>query len=186
MGFGFWFVTLKPGSHPTDAETETSPPLQIAGSPAIAPHLSKMYGIRNGIDQDIWDPSADEFLSMQVGGGWGSGLVMKGAGLGGEVSDSGGIAVGSERASHSHCYQSTNPNKLNRPQPNALFPQYGPDTFVEGKAAARRELRSRMGLADVDVPIVSVVTRLVHQKVFWCLGGDWGGKGCCFDGVDMG
>ena len=36
-----------------------------------------MYGIRNGIDQEIWDPSADEFLPVQVGererggdGGW--------------------------------------------------------------------------------------------------------------------
>jgi glycogen synthase len=25
-----------------------------------------MYGIRNGIDQDIWDPSVDEFLPVQV------------------------------------------------------------------------------------------------------------------------
>ena len=45
-----------------------------------------------------------------------------------------------------------------------LHPQYGPDTAKEGKAAAAAELRRRMGLAAVDVPIVGVVTRLVHQK----------------------
>ncbi|KAI8476302.1 MAG: hypothetical protein J3K34DRAFT_382253 [Monoraphidium minutum] len=91
-----------------DVATTVSPTYarEISGAPPIAPHLSKMYGIRNGIDQDIWDPSADEFLPMP----------------------------------------------------------YGPDTHREGKAAARAELRRRMGLADVDVPIVAVVTRLVHQK----------------------
>ncbi len=35
---------------------------------------------------------------------------------------------------------------------------------MEGKAAARNELRTRMGMADLDVPIVGCVTRLVHQK----------------------
>jgi hypothetical protein len=32
------------------------------------------------------------------------------------------------------------------------------------QAAARRALRERMHLADVDAPIVGVVTRLTHQK----------------------
>ena len=35
---------------------------EIAGAPAIAPNLSKMFGVRNGIDMDIWDPSIDPFL----------------------------------------------------------------------------------------------------------------------------
>lgn len=65
-----------------------------------------MFGIRNGIDQELWDPSADEFIPIQ----------------------------------------------------------YGPNEVIAGKEAARKELRSRMNLADIDVPIVSVVTRLVHQK----------------------
>ena len=28
----------------------------------MAPHMTKFYGIRNGIDQDIWDPLEDRFL----------------------------------------------------------------------------------------------------------------------------
>jgi hypothetical protein len=59
-------------------------------------------------------------------------------------------------------HPSSNPSP-NRPHPPTPK-QYGPDNFREGKAAARAELRRRLGLADVDVPIVSVVTRLVHQK----------------------
>ena len=35
---------------------------QVSGHPAIAPHLEKFYGIRNGIDQEIWDPLFDRFL----------------------------------------------------------------------------------------------------------------------------
>ena len=35
---------------------------QVSGHPAVAPHFAKFYGIRNGIDQDIWDPEQDQFL----------------------------------------------------------------------------------------------------------------------------
>jgi starch synthase len=71
--------------------------LQISGHPVIAPHLTKMFGIRNGIDQELWDPSIDEHLPLN----------------------------------------------------------YGPEDVVQGKAAAKRELRRRGNLADVDVPVVS-------------------------------
>ena len=35
---------------------------------------------------------------------------------------------------------------------------------AEGKAAAKAELRARVGLSDADAPLVAVVTRLTHQK----------------------
>jgi starch synthase len=41
---------------------------------------------------------------------------------------------------------------------------YGVGSAAEGKAAAKAELRRRMGLGSADVPLVAVVTRLTHQK----------------------
>lgn len=35
---------------------------------------------------------------------------------------------------------------------------------MEGKAAAKAELRKRMQLSSADVPVVGCVTRLTHQK----------------------
>lgn len=36
--------------------------------------------------------------------------------------------------------------------------------MADGKSAAKEELRRRMQLSNADVPLVSVVTRLTHQK----------------------
>jgi starch synthase len=39
--------------------------VEISGHAAVSPHLGKMYGVRNGIDMDIWDPSCDPFLPVK-------------------------------------------------------------------------------------------------------------------------
>lgn len=38
---------------------------EVAGNPAISPHLYKFHGILNGIDQDIWDPYNDNFIPVR-------------------------------------------------------------------------------------------------------------------------
>lgn len=37
---------------------------EVAGNPAIAPHLYKFHGILNGIDPEIWDPFNDKFIPV--------------------------------------------------------------------------------------------------------------------------
>jgi len=80
---------------------------EVSGSPVVSGNLQKFYGVRNGIDPDIWDPEIDSFLPVK----------------------------------------------------------YNAENCVEGKAAARAELRSRLGMSGWnDKPIVGVVSRLTAQK----------------------
>ncbi|KAL1334609.1 hypothetical protein HN51_063553 [Arachis hypogaea] len=49
-----------------DKATTVSPTYsrEVAGNPAVAPHLHKFHGIINGIDPDIWDPYNDDFIPV--------------------------------------------------------------------------------------------------------------------------
>ena len=47
---------------------------------------------------------------------------------------------------------------------NVICRAFNHENIAEGKEAAKAELRRRMDLSSADVPLVSVVTRLTHQK----------------------
>lgn len=57
-----WFKILNCFGHPFQVSDTYSK--EVAGHGAIAPHYYKFYGIRNGIDPDIWDPYTDNFIPV--------------------------------------------------------------------------------------------------------------------------
>ncbi|XP_019439822.1 PREDICTED: starch synthase 3, chloroplastic/amyloplastic-like isoform X1 [Lupinus angustifolius] len=64
LEFGANFIA-KAMQH-SDKATTVSPTYsrEVAGHPAVAPHLPKFHGIINGIDPDIWDPYNDNFIPV--------------------------------------------------------------------------------------------------------------------------
>ena len=125
--------------------------MQVSGHPAVAPHMTKFYGIRNGIDQDIWDPLEDRFLPRSAQGAPST--------PGASTCITNNIATDTSPLSA--------PGKAGvdfQYRLPLLCRSYGVEDAAAGKAAAKAELRRRMELSSADVPLVAVITRLTHQK----------------------
>ena len=132
---------------------------EIAGNAAVAPSLSKMFGVRNGIDMDIWDPMTDDFLPVKYGlSNFDDGKVRASAGrrsvpptaFAGQPRSTFRTDSTVEHHLPEYCPAASACNLLSQ------------SAWVQN--AAKRALRQRMNLSDMDVPIIGVVTRLTHQK----------------------
>ena len=55
---------------------------EVAGHPAVAPHLAKLVGVRNGIDTAAWNPATDPLLPLPYdAGSWRAGKAAAKAAL---------------------------------------------------------------------------------------------------------
>ncbi|PQQ03616.1 starch synthase 3 chloroplastic/amyloplastic isoform X2 [Prunus yedoensis var. nudiflora] len=64
LEFGAHFIGKAVGYSDKTTTVSDTYAKEVAGNPAIAPHLYKFHGIINGIDQDIWDPYNDKFIPI--------------------------------------------------------------------------------------------------------------------------
>ena len=64
MDFGADLISQAVSSAQVSTTVSPTYAIEIGGHPGIAPHHAKFYGIRNGIDMDIWDPSSDPWLPV--------------------------------------------------------------------------------------------------------------------------
>lgn len=64
MDFGADLISRAVESAEVSTTVSPTYATEISGHSGIAPHHEKFYGIRNGIDMDIWDPSSDPCLPV--------------------------------------------------------------------------------------------------------------------------
>ena len=64
LNFGADLIGRAMGASAVGTTVSPTYAVEISGHPAVAPNMSKFYGIINGIDMDIWDPQSDEFMPM--------------------------------------------------------------------------------------------------------------------------
>ena len=80
LNFGADLIGRAMGASAVGTTVSPTYAVEISGHPAVAPNMSKFYGIINGIDMDIWDPQSDEFMPMYVAFGleWCRQVVLMG------------------------------------------------------------------------------------------------------------
>lgn len=84
---------------------------EIAGHPAVAPHLSKLVGVRNGIDTAAWNPATDALLPVPYDRrSWRRGKAAAKAALRERLGLAGGGSSSSGGQDHHHQQQLQNQN----------------------------------------------------------------------------
>ena len=109
---------------------------EIAGHPSVAPHLSKLVGVRNGIDTSAWNPATDPLLPLPYDAkSWKRGKAAAKAAL---------------------------REKLGLSNPNAGSSGSGNSNRQHAQPHPKSQEQHRVD--SDDVPVVGVVSRLTAQK----------------------